>query len=259
MGSTDSSDSAATEGITRVALVTGASRGLGAAIAKRLAADPGTHVVVAYRRREHDARTVLEAIAGAGGRAEGLALDIRDAPAVTAAVDELVARLGRVDLLVNNAGIARDEFFALSDEEAWRETLSTNLDGTANCCRAVVRPMLAAGGGTIVNVSSVTVARGRVGRAAYTAAKGGVEALTRALALELIGRGIRVNAVVPGMFDAGMFKRMRRDLVAEWSAHIPAGRAGRADELAEVVAFLASEASSYVVGQCLVVDGGLSL
>ncbi|WP_052546451.1 SDR family NAD(P)-dependent oxidoreductase [Enhygromyxa salina] len=242
----------------RTALVTGASRGLGAAIATRLASD-GAHVVVGYRRRVQDAQRVVEAILAAGGSGECVAIEITDAAAVQAIVDELVSRRGSLEILVNNAGVARDEMFAMSSAESWRESLAHNLDGTANCCRAVVRPMLAAGGGTIVNVSSVTVQRGRPGRAAYTAAKGGIEALTRALALELIPRGVRVNAVVPGMFDAGMFKRMRRDLVEQWAAHIPAGRPGQANELAAAVAFLASDASSYVVGQCLIVDGGLSL
>lgn len=242
----------------RNALITGASRGLGAAIATRLASD-GAYVVIGYRRRVDDAKRVLEAIVEAGGAGECVAIEITDAPRVQAVVDELVARRGGVQLLVNNAGLAHDEMFALSSADSWRESLANNLDGTANCCRAVVRPMLAAGTGTIVNVSSVTVQRGRPGRAAYTAAKGGIEALTRALALELIPRGVRVNAVVPGMFDAGMFKRMRRDLVEQWASHIPAGRPGHAEELAAAVAFLASDASSYVVGQCLIVDGGLSL
>jgi 3-oxoacyl-[acyl-carrier protein] reductase len=242
----------------RTALVTGASRGLGAAIATRLASD-GAYVVLGYRRRADDAQRVLEAILAAGGAGERVQIEITDAAAVQLVVDDIVARRGGIEVLINNAGLARDEMFAMSSAESWRESLAHNLDGVANCCRAVVRPMLGAGCGTIVNVSSVTTARGRPGRAAYTAAKGGIEALTRALALELISRGVRVNAVVPGMFDAGMFKRMRRDLVEQWAAQIPAGRPGRAEELAAVVAFLASDASSYVVGQCLVVDGGLSL
>lgn len=231
----------------RSALVTGGSRGLGRAIALKLAAE-GATVYAGWLRREEPVpalRTVQ--------------VDVTDAAACQAAVDRVVAETGRLDVVVHAAGVARDNLFALSSPEDWDEPLRVNLGGALRIARAAVRPMLAARRGAIVLVGSVAGLRASPGQVGYVASKGGLLSATATLAAELAPKGIRVNAVVPGLIAAGMVARLDRRIVDEKARHIPAGRLGRADEVAEVAAFLASDASSYVIGQAIVVDGGLSL
>ena len=162
-------------------------------------------------------------------------------------------------VLVHNAAITRSEPFALDDPEVWDEVIDVDLKGAANCARAVVRPMLARGGGAIVNVASVAAIRAMPAQSAYSAAKAGLLALTRSLAVELGPSGIRVNAVVPGVLDVGMGARMPRAIADRWVAHVPARRPGRADEVVPSVLFLSSDQASYIHGHAIVVDGGLSL
>ena len=239
-------------------LVTGASRGLGRAIAESFAAE-GAFVLVHYQARAKEAEATLAAVRAAGSDGDLLAFDLRDGRAVTAALDALVERRGVPDVLVNNAAILSDGWVATLPLEDFDDVLSVNLAGLFACCRAVARPMIARRRGVIVNVSSISVRMTRPGQAAYAASKAGVLALSRTLAVELAPKGIRVNAVIPGLFDVGMGARLDRRLVTSMVERIPVGRLGAAKELAEAVLFLASPAASYIIGHELVVDGGLSL
>lgn len=237
----------------RVALVSGASRGLGRAIAERLSAE-GAKVACGYRREADKAAEVAEACGG-----YAVHLDVTDGACVDAAVASVIERHARIDVLVCAHGVAHDALFAMAPERDWLAEIETNLVGAMRCARAVVRPMMGGGGGSIVHLASVAGLRASPGQAGYSASKGGLLAVTRTLAAELAPRGVRVNAVVPGLIDAGMVKRMDRRHRDARAAHIPMARLGEASEVASAVAFLASSDASYVTGQALVVDGGLSL
>lgn len=239
----------------RTVLITGASRGLGRAIALRQAA-AGDRVIVAYRRQRERAEAVVAEVEASGGEALALGFDLRDPEATSAALTEL---RGPVAALVNNAAVASEGAFGFGPTERFEEILDVGLRAAMRCTHALARDMVVGGGGVIVNVSSVMSRRGQPGQVAYATAKGALEAFTRALALELGSRGVRVNAVVAGVFDAGMTQTLPRELRERWAERIPLGRLGRDSELAEAVAWLLSPASSYVTGACLVVDGGLSL
>ena len=241
----------------RTVLVTGASRGLGRAVAVAFGTE-GAHVVVGYRVRGEEAGETLRMIEASGGTGETARIDVRDRKSV----DEVFAAVasGRgLDVLVNNAGLARDNRFALMTPEEWDDVIAVNLTGTYNCCRAAARSMIARKRGAIVNVGSVAQGRASPGQANYASSKGGVAALTRTLAVELAPYGVRVNAVVPGLFSAGMGAKLDRRILEEKLAAVPAGRPGDPAELAAVVLFLASDEASYIVGQAVVVDGGLGL
>jgi 3-oxoacyl-[acyl-carrier protein] reductase len=241
----------------RVALVTGGSRGLGPAICEELARE-GAFVLVGYRRREREASAVVDAIRASGGGAEALSLDVREPTSVEAAISGAIGAHGRIDVLVCSAGIHHDAWMATMPLDAWNDVLRTNLDGTMLCARAVLRPMMGRRQGSIVAVASVAGIRASPGQANYSASKGGVLAFVRTLSAEVAGHGIRVNAVVPGAFSAGMATRTPRDQAQTILAHIPMKRPGEPRELARVIAFLASDDASYVTGQAIVVDGGLS-
>ncbi len=242
----------------RTVLITGASRGLGAELASAFAAR-GAFVALGYRVQEKKAQRVLDAIVASGGSGTLSRFDVTDRDAVSAAIDRLIADRGRLDVLVNNAALTRSAYFALDDADAWDEVVSVDLIGAANCMRAAARPMLAAGGGVVLNVGSISSERVRIGQSAYAAAKGGLIALTRALAAELGPRGIRVNAVIPGLLDTGMGQRMDSAARERLVDAIPLKRAGTAAEVTAAALFLASDDASYVHGQALVVDGGLCL
>ena len=186
----------------RVIFITGASRGLGAAIARRAGAE-GAFVVLGYRRAQEKVDSVVASIHAAGGTAVATAIDVRRPDSIEEAFRVIESQHGRIDVLVNNAAVAFDASILLADEAQIDDTLAVNLRGTLLCCRAAARQMLKARGGTIVNVASTAGLHGAPGQAAYSASKGGVIALTRTLARELGPRGIRVNAVAPGYFDAG--------------------------------------------------------
>ena len=242
----------------RTVLVTGASRGLGQAIAAAFGGE-GAFVYVAYRSHERGAAQTLEAVRAAGGEGAAIALDVRDGKSVDAAIERALAERGALDVLVNNAAVTRDNLLALMAPDDWDEVLATNLGGVFRCTRAVVRSMLARGRGAIINVGSVAGLHASPGQASYAASKGGVLALTRTLAAELAPKGIRVNAVVPGLVSTGMAARLDHRVAARRREAIPLGRFGTADEIARAVLFLASDDASYIIGQALVVDGGLTL
>jgi len=235
-------------------LVTGASRGLGQAIARRLAS-PGRHIIVGYARRKTGAEETAAHVRERGATAEILHLRLDKPDTIPAAMRSL----GPIATLVNNAGLTNDGHFAMQSPQQFDEVLEVGLQGAIRVAREVVRSMMSQGRGTIVNVSSVVTRRGQPGRVAYTTAKGGLEAFTRALAIEVAPRGVRVNAVVAGAIEAGMTLAAPRSAVEGWAAQIPLARLGEASDIADAVAFLVSDASKYIVGHALVVDGGLSL
>ena len=239
-------------------LVTGASRGLGRTIAKAFAAE-GAFVGIGYHRFDQRAEQTLSEIQDTGGSATLVKADVSDPEAVDNAIRTFLAEHDGINVLVNNAAIVDDKPFALMSADNWSSVLQTNLGGVFNCSRAVVRSMMAKSKGAIVNIGSVAGLIASPGQANYAASKGGITALTRTLAAELAPKGIRVNTVVPGILTEGMAQRMDRQLAEERRCHIPLARFGNPEEVAHAVLFLASDDASYITGQQLVVDGGLSL
>lgn len=242
----------------RVALVTGASRGIGRAIAVALGAR-GAQVVVNYAANEAAANEAASAVAAAGGQAILKRFDVADAAAVDAAVKEIVAELGGLHILVNNAGVAVNALTLGAKDSEWRRALDVNLNGTFYCTRAALRALLKAkDAGRIVNITSVTAESGSAGQAPYVAAKAAIIGLTKTWAREYSSRGITVNAVSPGYIDTDMtaseLPAARRE---ELVRSIPLGRVGRPEDVAAAVAFLASSAAGYITGEVLRVNGGL--
>ncbi len=238
-------------------IVTGASRGLGRAIAQAFGAE-GARVGVAFRTRRDEADKTLGLVEAGGGSGEVLELDVRDPATVERAFKTFEAG-APLSVLVNCAAVVNDQMFPMMPPEEWDSVIATNLTGTYRCCRAAVRPMMARRSGAIVNVSSIAGVRASPGQANYSASKAGVLGLTATLAAELAPYGVRVNAVAPGLFKTGMGARLDWRIVEARGKMVPLGRFGEGEELASVVLFLASPAASYVVGQCIVVDGGMSL
>jgi 3-oxoacyl-[acyl-carrier protein] reductase len=241
----------------RVALVTGASRGIGRAIAIALGAD-GLFVVVNYTANEAAAAETLQKIKDAGGEGALSRFDVADAAAVDAAVKQIATEQGRLDVLVNNAGIAIDGLLLRTKKEDWQRTLDVNLSGAFHCCKAASRYLLKAQDGRIVNISSVVGESGNAGQISYAAAKAGLIGMTRTLAKELASRAVTVNCVTPGFIETDMTAahvqgENREALVKS----IPLGRIGTAEDVAEAVRFLVSPRASYITGQVVRVNGGL--
>ncbi len=244
----------------RVALVTGASRGIGRAIATTLAAR-GAAVAVNYASREDAAREVCEAITAAGGKAIAVGFDVSDPAAVDAGVAKVVAELGGLHILVNNAGVSIDALLLRANPADLTRILDINLKGAFFCCKAATRHILKAkADGRIINLSSVVGEQGNAGQAMYAASKAGVLGLTKSLARELAGRGVTVNAVTPGFIATEMTAAsLQGDARAALLGQIPLGRIGEPHEVAEAVAFLAAPAASYITGHTLQVNGGLRI
>ena len=234
------------------ALITGASRGIGAAIAVRLAA-AGRPVILNYRSNEAAAREVQAAVEAAGGSAELCAFDVSDGDAVDAAVAGLLEAGREIDVIVNNAGVVADGPFPAMPLDAWHRVTRTTLDGFYNVTRPLLMPMVRRKWGRIVNISSVSGVMGNRGQVNYSAAKAGLNGATRSLALELAKRRITVNAVAPGLVDTDMVAGVPPEVVK----HIPMRRMGRADEVAALVAFLVSDEAAYITGQVIGINGGL--
>jgi 3-oxoacyl-[acyl-carrier protein] reductase len=238
----------------RVALVTGASRGIGQAIATQLAAQ-GAHVVAAARGGNADATAA--AIGGAGGRCEATALDVTEPGEIDRVVADVLARHGRIDILVNNAGITRDQLLLRLKRDDWDAVIATNLTAAFALTQAVLKPMIRQRGGRVICISSVVGQAGNPGQANYAASKAGLIGFAKSVAQEVASRGVTVNVVAPGMIDTDMTRALKDRAQGDWLSRIPLRRLGTPADVAAAVCFLASDEASYITGQVLAVNGGM--
>jgi 3-oxoacyl-[acyl-carrier protein] reductase len=237
----------------KVALVTGGSRGIGAAISRELAA-AGARVAVNYRSGKEAAEEIASEIGGVA-----VAANVGDPEEAKGLVERVESELGDVDVLVNNAGVTRDTLIARMSDEEWEEVIETNLRGTFNTCRAVARKMLRRRSGAIVNLTSVVGIHGNPGQANYAASKAGIIGLTKALARELGSRGVRVNAVAPGYIATELTDVLSEEIRGSILGNTPMGRLGDPEDVAAAVRFLCSDEAAFITGDVLLVDGGLGM
>jgi 3-oxoacyl-[acyl-carrier protein] reductase len=238
----------------KVALVTGASRGIGRAIAHRLA-EQGA-IVVAAARGDHADATAAE-IVSAGRRSEAVSLDVTDAEAMQRLPGDIVDRHGRLDIVVSNAGVTRDQLLMRMKREDWEAVIATNLTATFTLAQSAMRPMLKQRRGRIIAVSSVVGQMGNAGQTNYAASKAGLIGFAKALAREVASRGITVNVIAPGMIDTDMTRAVTEKAQVDWAQQIPLGRLGSVDDVAGAACYLASDEASYITGHVLAVNGGM--
>jgi 3-oxoacyl-(acyl-carrier-protein) reductase len=238
----------------KIAIVTGASRGIGRAIAERLAA--GGAVVICVARGDNAAATAQAIVAG-GGKATAFSADVTDGAAVERLIKSTVEQHGRLDILVSNAGITRDQLMLRMKRADWDEVLATNLTAAFTLCQAALKPMIKQRAGRIVAISSVVGQMGNAGQANYAASKAGLIGFCKSLAREVASRQVTVNVVAPGLVDTDMTKAITDSAKTDWAAQIPLGRLGSPADVAAAVGFLASDEASYITGQVLAVNGGM--
>ena len=242
----------------RVAIVTGGGRGIGRAIAIKLA-EVGATVVINDVGDSTPAEGVAEEISKMGRQSMVALADVSQSAEVASLVDNTVEKYGKVDILVNNAGITRDQLIMRMSDDEWDKVLGINLKGVFLCSKAVLRPMMKQRWGRIISISSIVGLIGNAGQANYASAKAGIIGLTRTIAKEVASRGITANAIAPGFIDTAMTKQLPEERRQELINQIPLGSLGTPHDIAEVVAFLASEEARYITGQVITVDGGISL
>lgn len=242
----------------KIALVTGASRGIGAAIARRLASE-GATVVVNYHSSPEAAERVVAEIMGAGGQAVAMPADVSKLDQATEMVKAVQKQFGRLDILVNNAGTTRDNVIMMMKEDDWDLVIDTNLKSAWNCCKAASRVMLKQSSGRIINISSVAGITGNGGQSNYSASKAGMIGLTKSLAKEIGPRNITVNAVAPGFIPTDLTQALIEQIKDTIVEHTALRRLGAVEDVAHVVAFLASDEAGFVTGQVIAVDGGMAM
>ena len=242
----------------KIALVTGSSKGLGRAIAIRLA-EKGVRVAVNYNTSPDSAGEVVKAITDAGGSAIAVKGDVANLDQVVAMVKQVEEELGAVEILVNNAGIINDQLLIRMSDEAWRQVIDINLNGTFYCTRAVLRNMVRARWGRIINIGSVVGLRGNPAQTNYSASKAAIMGFTKALAKEVANRNITANVVTPGYFETETTAILTDEQKARWLSVIPQGHFGEVDDVAHMVTYLADEKAKYITGQVISVDGGMAV
>ena len=241
----------------KVALVTGASRGIGEAIALKFA-EHGAQVAFTYLSSDEKARSLEERLSAFGVRAKAFKSDAGQYAAAEALATDVAKEFGTIDVCVNNAGISRDNLLLRLTPEQWDEVMAANLKSVYNLTRQVIRPMMKARKGSIINMSSVVGIMGNAGQTAYAASKAGIIGFTKSIAQELGSRNIRCNAIAPGFIETDMTHYLKDGGGEQWFSQIPLGRFGKPEEIAEVALFLASDMSAYVTGQVLAADGGMT-
>ena len=240
----------------KVALITGASRGIGRAMARKFAQE-GAAVAFTYLSSVEQGQALEDELRSFGGPAKGYRSDASDHQAAEELVSQVVADFGKLDVLINNAGITKDGLLMRMTEEQWDTVITVNLKSVFNLTKAAIKPMMRAKVGSIINLTSVVGIRGNAGQANYAASKAGIIGFTKSVALELGSRNIRSNAIAPGFIETEMTGEIAEKAIEEWKAQIPLKRGGQPDEVADCAVFLASDLSRYITGQVLQVDGGM--
>lgn len=242
----------------KVAIVTGGSRGIGEAIAIKFA-EHGAHVAFTYLSSEEKAKALEEKLAGLGVKAKGYKCDAGDYKSTEEFANDVIKTFGAIDICVNNAGISKDNLLLRLTPEQWDETMHANLKSVYNLTRQVIKPMMKARNGSIINMSSIVGVKGNGGQGAYAASKAGVIGFTKSIAQELGSRNIRCNSIAPGFIETDMTHYLKGEGAEKWFEKIPLGRFGKPEEIADTALFLASDMSKYITGQTISVCGGMSM